>query len=319
VRSDSRSEERLIELIQKTAKPRGHLKVGIGDDACVTENGTVITTDAYAEGVHFMPEYMTYKQVGFRCTCAAASDVVAMGAMPEVVLVSLALPGDINSAKVRALYTGIEGACSKLKCEVGGGDIISARQLILALTVTGRLVTKGKRPKLRSMARPGHGLYITGYPGLAEAGRQVLQLGLGQRTYAAAVDRHAGALPRTEVIAAIGDRIHALIDTSDGIATDANHIALQSKVKVVLENDCIPIHGLLSELGIKLGFEPVEFALKSGEDHELLFTSSGHIPDKVKGLPLTRIGRIEQGSGLFLDTRGTQEKVRVRGFDHFRR
>ncbi len=184
------SEDGLIRVIQRTVKSRGRVRLGIGDDAAVLQDGTVITTDSYAAGVHFDLSYMTPSQVGERCACGAISDVVAMAAEPEAVLVALALPSDFRSQiadcrlqiggrraasaetrkAVRQLYSGIESVCVEMGCEVAGGDTIAADRLLLALTVTG----KTRAPKLRSGAMAGDSLYVTGYLGSAEAGRVIL-------------------------------------------------------------------------------------------------------------------------------------------------
>ncbi len=305
-------EAALIRLIERTVSSRGQVKLGIGDDACVLKDGTVITTDAYAEGVHFDSDYMTFRQIGTRCACAAISDVVAMGAAPQVVLVALAMAGKMHNVQVRALYHGIEDVCSELSCEVGGGDIILADKLLLALTVTG----KAKQPKLRSRARAGDHLYVTGHLGSAEAGRLALKHSLSRRHYSRLVQRHLKPLPRLAVVKKLFRKIRGLIDTSDGLATDAHHLAQESKVRIVLEPESFPILPQTLELCALLRTDPLHFALCSGEDYELLFTSIDLIPKNVKGIPVTRIGQVEAGAGLYLKRQGRTTKVRTHGYDH---
>ena len=293
-------------------KRRGKARVSIGDDACVLRDGTVVTTDAYAEGVHFDLGYMTLREVGTRCACAALSDIFAMAAEPDALLVALGVPAGMKSAGVRALYTGIEQACARLGGEVTGGDIIAADRLLLAITVTGHC----RSPKLRSSARPGDRLYLSGWAGLAETGREVLRLGLSRRGYAAAVKRHIEPWPRAAVIGAIAPRVHALIDTSDGIATDARHLSEMSRVRVTIEPGRLPIHPETGDFCRRTGRDPTEFALVSGEDYELLLTGPGGLPDSVKSVPLTPIGRIEKGSDTWLSSRGRTDRLRLRGYDH---
>ena len=125
------SEDKLIGIIGRVVRPRGNVRVGIGDDACVLKDGTVMTTDAYADRVHFDLRYMTWEQVGARCACGAISDVVAMAAQPEVLLVALTLPkGRGAGVGDGALYRGIEGVCREMGCEVAGGDIIVTDRLL---------------------------------------------------------------------------------------------------------------------------------------------------------------------------------------------
>ena len=350
------SEDGLIRIIQRTVKSRGRVRLGIGDDAAVLQDGTVITTDAYAAGVHFDLSYMTLRQVGERCACGAISDVVAMAAEPEAVFVALALPRDALPSTlyagrsesrtsgvkrqasgleqvVVALYRGIESVCAEMGCEVAGGDIIVADQLLLALTVTGRT----RRPKLRSGARPGDRLYVTGHLGSAEAGRMILADEFriqksetrshnrrGEQRKANGdwrlplVRRHLRPVPRLVVMRELKSRIHALIDTSDGLATDARHLSEMSGVRIVLEADAVSILPATRRFCAGRGFDPLGFVLGAGEDFELLFTSACRIPSNVRGVKVTPIGSVQKGSGLWISRAGRTLPVTVSGYDHLR-
>jgi thiamine-monophosphate kinase len=366
------SEDGLIRLIQRTIKSRGQVRLGIGDDAAVLKDGTVISTDAYAQGVHFDLSYMTLRQVGERCACGAISDVVAMAAKPAAVLVALALPSDLRSQiadcrlqngrqgkknrqdrqerqgvdgeklsaagreplvlVVRELYRGIENVCAEMGCEVVGGDIIAADQLLLALTVTG----KTRRPKLRAGARPGDRLYVSGYLGSAEAGRIILAEEVrsqkpkvkgqnGERRMAKGdwrlplVSRHLRPVPRLGVMRETKSLIHGLIDTSDGLATDARHLTEMSGVKIVLAADALPILPATRRFCAERGCDPLSFVLGAGEDYELLFTSSRRITSNVRGVKVTRIGCVERGRGLWIHADGKTFPVTTSGYDHLKR
>jgi thiamine-monophosphate kinase len=359
------TEDDLIRVIRQTVKSRGRVRLGIGDDAAVLHDGTVITTDAYADGVHFDLSYMTLRQVGERCACGAISDVVAMGAEPEAVLVSLALPrvssfqfpvsssrGGPHSAwpkplavsrepsalAVRELYRGIESICAEMGCEVAGGDIIAADRLLLALTVTGRTRT----PKLRSGARPGDRLYVTGYLGSAEAGRMVLSdqgrmqksecrtQNRGNRSAAPGVRftgsdwrlplvrRHLRPVPRLAVMRALRRHLKGLIDTSDGLAADTRHLGEMSGVRIVLEAEALPVLPATKKFCAHRRTDLVDFVLGAGEDYELLFTSRHRLPSGVKGVKVTMIGRVENGRGLWIERGGRVLPVTVTGYDHLR-
>ena len=339
------SEEELVRIIQRTVKSRGRVRLGIGDDAAVLKDGTVVTTDAYADGVHFDLAYMTLRQVGERCACGAVSDVVAMGAQPEAVLVSLALPakrgrgagvgarGTANGIRstVRELYCGIESVCAEMGCEVAGGDTIVADRLLLALTVTG----KTRTPRFRSGARPGDHLYVTGHLGSAEAGRMLLaeqvkgqKLGAkGQsprRRFAKGdwrlpmASRHLRPVPRLTVMQTLRPSIHGLIDTSDGLATDAKHLSETSGVKIVLEADSLPLLPATERFCAGRGFDPLRFVLAAGEDYELLLTTRRLVPSSVNGVKVTRIGRVQDGSGLWIERAGNVLPVTVSGYDHLK-
>lgn len=352
-------------MIQRTVKSRGRVRLGIGDDAAVLNDGTVITTDAYAEGVHFDLSYMTLRQIGERCACGAISDVVAMGAQPEAVLVALTLPGVSSSQfpvpssrggrqsagqkplavsreplalAVRELYRGIESVCEEMGCEVAGGDTIVTDRLLLALTVTG----KTRAPRFRSGVRPGDHLYVTGHLGSAEAGRIVLSDEVrmqkpecrmqndGHRSTAHGVRfagsdwrlplvrRHLRPVPRLAVMKRIKPSIHGLIDTSDGLATDARHLGDMSGVRILLEADALPVLPATKRFCARRGFDPLGFVLRAGEDYELLFTSRGPVPSSVEGVKVTGIGRVQEGSGLWIERAGKTLLVSVSGYDHLK-
>ena len=345
------TEARLIRIIQRTAKSRGRVRLGIGDDAAVLKDGTVVTTDAYAAGVHFDLSYMTLRQVGERCACGAISDVVAMAAEPEAVFVSLGLPYPVpcpehrsgHRAKVssveqqvRQLYSGIDSVCAEMGCEVAGGDIIVTDQLLLALTVTG----KTQSPKLRSGARVGDTLCVTGHLGSAEAGRMILagevrrrrpecrarndglrRAGQGVRFAGSdwrlpMASRHLRPVPRLEVMREFRSYMRGLIDTSDGLATDARHLSELSGVKIVLEADSLPISPATRRFCLERGLDPLGFALGAGEDYELLFTSRRPVTVDSERVKITPIGSVQRGSGLWIHQAGRILPVTATGYDH---
>lgn len=302
----------MVALIARTVRRRGRIPVGIGDDACVLRGGVVLTTDAYAEAVHFDPGYMTLEQIGRRCACAALSDVVAMAAEPEAVVVALCLPRGMHTSAVRRLYRGIESVCSLLNAEVAGGDIIVGDRLVITLSATGRT----RRPRLRSAARPGDALYVTGTLGSAEAGRLVLKHGLPRFRFQRLVERHTYPLPRIEVMRLLKGRMHALIDTSDGLATDAGHIAQSSGIAIEIDCNAVPVDPKTTQLCARLGLEQLRFALTSGEDYELLFTARAGLPARVAGVAVTPIGRVLTGKGVKYLLDGHVLPMDLRGFDH---
>ncbi len=311
-------EDRLIQLISSVVKARGNVKVGIGDDCCVLADGTVMTTDCYAEGVHFPVLHGSHSfpasffAAGARSACACLSDVVAMAGRPSVLLVGLAAPKSTTDAQVRQLYRGIEAACRPLGCEVAGGDIIALERLVLCLSAVGRT----RHPKLRSSCRPGDALYVTGNVGASETGRLALLHRLGPRRFRRSIARHRLPLPRFEVARTLAPRTHGLIDTSDGIATDARHLAEMSRVRIVLDAEDLPVSAETRRYCRARALDPVEFALSSGEDYELLFSSPHIIPKSVKDVTVTRIGQVERGTGLLLSRFGRTSRLRLQGYDH---
>lgn len=305
-------EDRLIALIKRTVGRRGRIPVGIGDDACVLSGGVVLTTDAYAEGIHFSSRYMTMEDIGRRCACAALSDVVAMAAEPEALTVALCLPRGMPAGAVRRLYRGIESVCARLGAEVAGGDVIVASQLVIALSATGRT----HRPRLRSAACPGDTLYVTGALGSAEAGRLVLERDLPRAGFEKLIRRQLCPLPRIAVMRQLKGRVRALIDTSDGLATDALHIARASDVAIEVDCTALPILPETVKACARLGLDPLRFALTAGEDYELLFTARAGLPGRVSGTAVTAIGRVLTGNGVKYRLDGRVRRMDLRGFDH---
>lgn len=314
MRINQLGERKIVELIQKTVTKRNKVILGIGDDACILKDGkTVVTTDSYAQGVHFDLSYMSYHDVGTRCACACLSDVVAMGAKPVALLVALALPKNTPVEAVRKLYKGIDLVCSELDCEVVGGDLIAFDKPVLTLTALGKTST----PLLRAAAKPKDFLCITGFAGLAETGRLLLTQRKTAMRHQPAIIRHLCPVPRIKVMMRLRQRINALIDTSDGIATDARHIAEMSRVRIVIQPELIPIHPVTRALTRKLGIDTILFSLTAGEDYELLFTTKTKPPSRINNTPITIIGRVETGTGVYLEQKGTLTPLPLHGYDHF--
>lgn len=307
-------EDRFIAALRYRLPGRGPVRLGIGDDAAVLANGTIVSTDGFAEGVHFDRRCLSMREIGLRSACAALSDIVAMGARPDALFITIALPRGIARRDVLALYRGLDQACALLGCGIAGGDTIAGRRLLLALTATGRT----RRPLLRSAARPGQELYITGQTGAAETGRLLLARNPRASRRNPAVSRHVRPVPRLEVILALRRRVGALIDTSDGIAADARRIARAGRVRVVIEPGLLPALAATRQFCRRTGPGLTEFLLNAGEDYELLFTADHRVGPVVKGIPVTRIGRVEPGRGLWLERAGRLRPAGTGGYDHFR-
>lgn len=313
------NEERLIRLLARQVRTRGQVRIGIGDDACVLADGTVMTTDAYVEGVHFDFRYMSWRDVGAHCACAAVSDVVAMGADPAVVLVALGVPGPSRVSRVwshtAALYRGIESVCAVMGCEVAGGDTVRSDRVMLTLTATGRAA----RPILRAGARTGDSVYVTGTLGDSEAGRRLLDSGRRERWAGPLIRRHLRPVPRLGVMRALRGRISALTDTSDGLATDGRHLAEAGDVRIVLSARDLPVSRGVRRFCSEEGRDTSSFVLGAGDDYELLFCSDARLPSVVRGVAVTRIGIVEAGRGLYLRAGSDVGRVTLSGYDHFSR
>jgi thiamine-monophosphate kinase len=305
------SELQLIDYIRKRfPHKRGLVRVGIGDDAMVMQNNTVVSTDSFAESVHFDFKYFTKYSLGYRAMAASLSDLAAMAAKPVCALVSLYLPKRTTLDEIADLYDGFRAVVRDFRLGISGGDIIESPFWGVTITVIG--ITK--KPLLRSGARPGQVLLATNFLGLAEVGRLVLLHRLNKREFPKAVEKHLYPQARISESLKLKRFATACIDISDGLSTDAFHISEESRVKVVIEPDILPVHPEVALFCHRKKIDPVKFILSAGEDFELLFTADAK-PSNT-GFPVNRVGRIEKGRGLFIQTSRGLRSLKPSGYEH---
>jgi thiamine-monophosphate kinase len=298
------SETTLVEYIKsKFPKKRREIAYGIGDDAMVFRNGIVVSTDSFFDNVHFDLDYFSMRTLGYHTMAASLSDLAAMGAWPLCALVSLHLTELIHFDAVKQLYDGFASLSKKFSFDIAGGDIVASRSFGMTITVIGR----AKRPFMRSSAVPGQALFVTNFLGLAEVGRMVLQESLPQKEYPDSVQRHLLPVPRIHEAKALTGYVRSCIDTSDGLSSDAKHLAEESKV---------PVHAEVGRYCAKMKIDPMEFILSAGEDFELLFTS--HRVPKIQGAKVFKIGRVMKGRGVYLSVRGKPRRIETTGYEHLR-
>lgn len=309
-----------FDLIRRFLADQGTLRpevlLGPGDDAAVLEGGWVLSADLSVEDVHFRRSWITDEEIGWRATAAALSDLAAMAAEPVGVLVSMAFRPH-SSVDVEAVQRGVREAAAYVGASVLGGDVSrSPGPLILDVSVVGR----ASEPASRAGARPGDELWVTGPLGAAAAAVRLWNG--GQEPPAALRAAFARPVPRVETARALGaaGALRALVDLSDGLAGDAGHLAAAGDVRVVLEAARIPVAEQVRE---SLGEEAaLEVALRGGEDYELCFAAppgsvAEHGPGERAGVSLRRVGRVEPGSGVWLEGRdGSVLRLERGGYDH---
>lgn len=240
------------------------------------------------------------------------SDLAAMAAKPVCALISLYLPKKTTQDEIAKLYDGFYAAGRDFRLEISGGDIIESPFWGVTITVIG--ITKN--PLLRSTAKPGQVLLATNFLGLAEVGRLVLSQRLNKKEFPKAVEKHLYPRPRIKESFKIKKFAKACIDTSDGLSTDAFHISEESRVKVVIEPCMLPVHPEVALYCHRKKIDPVAFILSAGEDFELLFTANSE-PKNI-GSPVNRVGRIEKGRGLFIQTSRGLRPIRPSGYEHLK-
>ena len=290
---------------------------GIGDDAAVLRlapnHELLVTTDFSIEGVHFRREWHAPEVVGWRCLTRGLSDIAAMGGEPIAAFLSLAVAGEVPQEWVDQFLKGLLGLARKFRVPLAGGDTAQAVDGIQADIVVVGSVPKGTAV-LRSGARVGDCIYVTGELGGSPAALARLRASLPLGTESA---RYLHPQPRVRVGQWL--RRHkipsAMIDISDGLSTDLEHLCQESGVGAEVEAEAIPRTPVGRRKGESVG---LEFALHGGDDYELLFTSSKPVPAKIQGIRVTRIGRVTRKRGMrLLEEDGTKKVLESKGWEHF--
>ena len=299
-----------IQWIRKRQKRRKDVVVGIGDDCAAIDVSPdklcLITTDMLVDGTHFDLKRCSVRDAGRKAIACSISDVAAMGCRATVAVVSVCFPHHTTEKFARELYRGIWSIANKYQIEIVGGDVISGRgPFCIAVTMLG--ADGGLKPILRSGARPGDAILVTGTLGGSILGK------------------HLRFEPRQKEGLALNKRftIHAMIDVSDGLTADLNHILEESHVGGILYEDQIPVSPDAVAVSKKTANTPLYHALSDGEDYELLMTLSKRQAKKVlesglfpKGL-ISRIGEIVPGSGIRMrSSDGVIRRVKPRGYEH---
>ena len=286
------------------------VEIGIGDDAAVvlaSNKKLVATVDMAVEDIHFKREWSTPFQIGAKLTTANLADIFAMGAAPKYLLVAAAITEVNNLQTVSELAKGIRSVADKFEVAVIGGDLSRAEKMSLSITALGEISEKSIT---RSGAKVGDIVYVSALPGLSAAGLAILTRGLDRPRYV--VEAHLN--PKLSVPNKLIQVATSMCDISDGLFTDASHIASASTVRINLSKNKL-ISGSdfkdLAELAVELGEQVFDWILTGGEDHFFLATVDPKNASDEIGL---EIGVVEAGGGeVVLDG----EKIQKAGYQHF--
>ena len=300
---------------------------GVGDDASVVRARAVCLTsvDAMIEGVHFRLQegWATPAEVGHRALAGALSDLAAMGADAGEAYIVLGLPAGFGEERSLELIRGAAALARETGTVIAGGDVVAAPVLMVSVTAVG-WADRADQLVGRDGARPGDLVGVTGSLGGAGGGLALMEGRCATTTGSRALlERARWPRPRlAEGRALAASGVHAMIDLSDGIATDAGHIARASGVELRVELSSLPLAEGLGELSAELGEPPWRLAAAGGEDYELCFCVA---PDdrsraqdavaEAAGTALTWVGEAAAGPPrVLLVERG--EDVRLEGFEH---
>ena len=308
----------------RTARGSPAIIAGIGDDCAVLRlppgRESLVTTDFSLEGIHFRRDWEPPESVGQRCLARGLSDIAAMGGDPVAAFLSLALPRNLPQAWVGKFLRGLIGLAGRIGVTLAGGDTAESPNGILADIVVVGTVPRGKAI-LRSGARPGDRIYVSGELGGSAAALQQMKSRQMKKKpkrelNPAEYPRHFFPEPRIELGRILREQglASAMIDTSDGLSTDLSHICEESGVGAEVEAEAIP----RARVGKPLHQVDLELALHGGEDYELLFTVGPRVrvPARFQSIPLTRIGVMRRGHPGTVYLCG--KPLGALGFDHFR-
>ena len=305
---------------------RAGVRVGIGDDAAllVPRSGyeTILTCDWFLEGTHFLRDFHPADSVGWKCLARAASDIAAMGGTPRCFLLSLALPGKLTGRWLTDFLGGLRRASRKLRCAIAGGDTTRQDRVLINVTVVGEVRRGGAL--LRSGARPGDIIYVSGRLGEAELGLRALRATKG-KTHARdpMLRKHLYPEPRIALGQWLAEHrlATAAMDLSDGLSSDLPRLCAASKVGAIIDESKLA-SAAVQHASVPKWDKRLALALNGGDDYELLFTVSrakAHkIPSTYFELKLTAIGEIIRGQGLkLMKPTGSTGTIKPRGWDPF--
>jgi thiamine-monophosphate kinase len=310
--------------------------IGPGDDAAVVKNpeglNLVYTTDLLVEGFHFLPDWHWPEELGHKAAAVNLSDLAAMGARPDWLLVAVACPESTEVQRLEGLLRGMSAYARQWNTRILGGDTCRADRLILSITAIGS-VPAGQEVAL-THSRAGQSVYVTGAPGLSALGYQALKRWGRQKTeekYPNAVRAHLTPEPPLGLAPLVAEKIKpgAMTDVSDGLGRDLGKICQASGVGAFIDFSSLQWHKEILDGCKQLDLEPEQLALSGGEDYSLLFTAPeerveshrAEIEEALQEIPLKKIGRLlPAGEGFQVRLlSGKQIEVNPEGFDHFRK
>jgi thiamine-monophosphate kinase len=335
------SEFDFIDNLRSQTESRGYpsdLFRGIGDDAAVikqfTGRDTVVSTDLIVEDIDFRREATQPRLLGHKALAVSLSDIAAMGARPRWAAVSIAVPPDIWASDfVAELYKGLFALADGYEVRLIGGDLSrAAGHIVIDSIVMGECASG--TAVLRSGAKAGDQLFVTGSLGGSAAGLRLIERGArvgiheledpDVRSIQELLMRHLRPAPRVGWGLVLGEErlASAMIDISDGLSSDLHHLCRESRVGAIIESGKLPIDSRVAALCGRRALDPLMLALHGGEDFELLFAvppeNIAKLPNKVDGVGLTKIGEIKpESEGIRVSEGSRVWDLKAEGWKHF--
>ena len=335
---DALGEFGLIETLTKGATLKNPSSIlGVGDDAAEIElsakESMLVSSDMLVEGVHFNLSYVPLKSLGFKAVSVNVSDILAMNGKPEQITISLGVSSKFPVEALEELYKGIHAACAFYHVDLVGGDTVSSSSgLILSVSVIGR-VSK-KKITYRAGAKENDLVVVTGDLGSSYLGLQILERERGVfmenpsiqpklEGYDELIKKQIQPVARQDIIDLFEELDivpSAMIDISDGLASEALHLAKSSDCSISLYSEKLPITEKLILTAQELNLDPYMCAMNGGEDYELLFTIGQKDYDKIKNHPsFSVIGFVTDKSqkSMLIDKNNSAVQISAQGWKHF--
>ncbi|MCD6117102.1 thiamine-phosphate kinase [bacterium] len=320
---------RISEIADKNYNDE-NLILSIGDDAAVYTWGRdrvcVHTTDTMVESVHFNLSYTSFRSLGWKAAASNLSDIAAMGADPAYALVNIGIPDSWSVDNIEEIYRGMTECLDGFECRIIGGDTVrSPKAGFVTISVVG-FTGKNKLAR-RDLAQTDDVICVTGSLGGSRTGLEVLENSINRNRYAKSVKKFLTPVPQIEAAKILVDdyKVRCMIDISDGLASEIAHICNASRKGCAIYSDKIPVSEEAEKWAKRTGSTPLDFALSSGEEYELVFTIS---PKKAENLissdfrtdicPVSIIGSITSDKDIMLyDMHKKTVLLETAGWNHF--
>ena len=301
---------------------------GIGDDCAVLAKNDdevlLVTTDTLVADVHFNLQWHPLHQLGRKAAAVNLSDIAAMGGVPRYALLSAALSPALSEEDLQEFMTGFVEILREHHVLLVGGDTVAAPCPTFSITVMGEMA--GSETCYRAGAREGDEVWASGFLGEAAAGLALCEKGEDMsQEFASLIQAHLDPMPRIALgrVLASSGHVHAMMDISDGLATDLAHICTASNLAAQVDARMLPLSATIKKAGEHLDYDPQQWALSGGEDYELLYTvapgAGEGLARRVKeelGLKAHCLGRMVSGEGVYLMEDGTSRQISYQGYEH---
>ena len=311
--------EKIETITARLGAPSAQTLVGIGDDAAVVlppKGQMLFCSDAMVEGVHFDFHYTNARELGHKALASCLSDIVAMNGRALYAVIALALPSTVGPEFVDEFYDGVGRLARQCGVDIVGGDLTASPQTVF---IDVAVIGETDSPVLRTTAKVGDYIAVSGTPGKSAAGLTALRHREKESVHPSLREAHLQPQPRFDLLKHLPKGIlTSLIDISDGLSSEINHIAAHSQVGFEIDEKLFPLDPeAVKEAGSQQ--EAIRLALSGGEDYELLATFDAKTYDSAKPTGFTLIGRIKPASDgrVLIHLDGKRSTLESTGYNHF--